>query len=179
MREREREYCISVCIWLYSLCNIYVQQPARLEVEQRVGVSCVSSGPVFCRVSLDRGGYVPGETIGISATVSNRSKVCICVFSSSLITTSHNMHSWQNSVKPHSYIHHFAFASSIIWIYFSIIQIIIIIIFFTLLKNDFQFSHFLLCSKWIFNFHIFYSARNQFSIFICLPICKIIIQYEN
>lgn len=51
------------------------QQPARLEVEQRVGVSCVSGGPVFCRVSLDRGGYVPGETIGISATVSNRSKV--------------------------------------------------------------------------------------------------------
>lgn len=26
-------------------------------------------------MSLDRGGYVPGETIGISATVSNRSKV--------------------------------------------------------------------------------------------------------
>ncbi|XP_053592813.1 arrestin domain-containing protein 4 isoform X4 [Microplitis demolitor] len=52
-------------------------QPARLEVEQRVGVSCVSSGPIFCRVSLDRGGYVPGETIGISATVSNRSKFVI------------------------------------------------------------------------------------------------------
>lgn len=51
------------------------QQPARQEIEQRVGVSCVSGGPVFCRVSLDRGGYVPGETIGISATVSNRSKV--------------------------------------------------------------------------------------------------------
>lgn len=43
-------------------------------MEQHVGVSCVSGGPVFCRVSLDRGGYVPGESIGISATVSNRSK---------------------------------------------------------------------------------------------------------
>lgn len=44
-----------------------------------MGVSCVSGGPVFCRVSLDRGGYVPGETIGISATVSNRSKVYIVI----------------------------------------------------------------------------------------------------
>ncbi|XP_063980587.1 arrestin domain-containing protein 4 isoform X3 [Diachasmimorpha longicaudata] len=62
-------------------------QPARLEVEQRVGVSCVSGGPVFCRVSLDRGGYVPGETIGISATVSNRSKVTMKSTKASLTET--------------------------------------------------------------------------------------------
>jgi Arrestin (or S-antigen), C-terminal domain len=32
---------------------------------------------VLCRVALDRGGYVPGETIGITALVHNRSKVTI------------------------------------------------------------------------------------------------------
>lgn len=37
----------------------------------------MNSGPVSCRVSLDRGGYVAGETIGISATIVNKSKVTI------------------------------------------------------------------------------------------------------
>lgn len=54
-----------------------LQQPFRCEIEHKLGVSCVNSGPVVCRVSLDRGGYVPGETIGISATVENHSKVTI------------------------------------------------------------------------------------------------------
>lgn len=54
-----------------------MQQPFRCEIEHKLGVSCVNSGPVICRVSLDRGGYVPGETIGISATVENHSKVTI------------------------------------------------------------------------------------------------------
>ena len=31
----------------------------------------------MCRVALDRGGYVPGETIGISACVHNKSRVTI------------------------------------------------------------------------------------------------------
>lgn len=31
----------------------------------------------MCRVALDRGGYVPGETIGISASVHNKSRVTI------------------------------------------------------------------------------------------------------
>lgn len=46
-------------------------------MEHKLGVSCVSSGSVVCRVSLDRGGYVPGETIGISATVHNKSSVTL------------------------------------------------------------------------------------------------------
>jgi hypothetical protein len=38
-------------------------------------------------VSLDRGGYVPGESIGISATVSNRSKVTMKSTKASLTET--------------------------------------------------------------------------------------------
>jgi len=58
-------------------CLLSFQQPFRCEIEHKLGVSCVGSGPVLCRVALDRGGYVPGETIGISATVRNRSGVTI------------------------------------------------------------------------------------------------------
>lgn len=53
------------------------QQPFRCEIEHKLGVSCMGSGPVLCRVALDRGGYVPGETIAISATIRNHSRVTI------------------------------------------------------------------------------------------------------
>lgn len=33
-------------------------------MEHKFGVSCVGSGAVVCKVTLDRGGYVPGESIG-------------------------------------------------------------------------------------------------------------------
>ncbi|XP_076261149.1 arrestin family protein Vdup1 isoform X2 [Rhynchophorus ferrugineus] len=49
----------------------------KCEVEHKFGVSCVGSGAVVCRVTLDRGGYVPGESIGVSASVSNRSRITI------------------------------------------------------------------------------------------------------
>ncbi|XP_019753613.1 arrestin domain-containing protein 4-like isoform X2 [Dendroctonus ponderosae] len=49
----------------------------RCEVEHKFGVSCVGSGAVICKVTLDRGGYVPGESIGVSASVSNRSRLTI------------------------------------------------------------------------------------------------------
>ncbi|PNF35522.1 hypothetical protein B7P43_G04101 [Cryptotermes secundus] len=62
-------------------------QPFRCEIEHKLGVSCVNSGPVVCRVALDRGGYVPGETIGISATVYNKSRVTIKGTKASLTET--------------------------------------------------------------------------------------------
>ncbi|XP_039275905.1 WD repeat and FYVE domain-containing protein 3 [Nilaparvata lugens] len=62
-------------------------QPFRCEIEHKLGVSCVNSGPVVCRVSLDRGGYVPGETIGITAVVSNQSKVTIKATKAALTET--------------------------------------------------------------------------------------------
>ncbi|XP_066158810.1 arrestin domain-containing protein 4 isoform X2 [Euwallacea fornicatus] len=49
----------------------------RCEVEHKFGVSCVGSGSVVVKVALDRGGYVPGESIGVSASVMNRSRVTI------------------------------------------------------------------------------------------------------
>ncbi|XP_044256891.1 arrestin domain-containing protein 17 isoform X2 [Tribolium madens] len=49
----------------------------RCEVEHKFGVSCVGSGSVVCKVTLDRGGYVPGESIGVTASIYNRSRVTI------------------------------------------------------------------------------------------------------
>lgn len=40
-------------------------------------MGCLGSGILECHVSLNRGGYVPGESIGINARVVNRSKVMI------------------------------------------------------------------------------------------------------
>ena len=40
-------------------------------------MTCLTTGPVTCRVRLDRGGYVPGEAINIWATIDNQSKVAI------------------------------------------------------------------------------------------------------
>lgn len=60
-----------------NLESSVLSQAFRCEVEHKLGVSCIGSGPVICRVSLDRGGYVPGESIGVSARVHNRSRVVI------------------------------------------------------------------------------------------------------
>lgn len=42
-----------------------------------MGLACVGGGLVKCRVALDRGGYVPGESISITAHVSNGSNVTV------------------------------------------------------------------------------------------------------
>lgn len=64
-----------------------ISQPFQCEIEHNLGVSCVNSGPVICSVSLDRGGYVPGETVGISAHVQNHSKITIKETKASLTET--------------------------------------------------------------------------------------------
>lgn len=46
-------------------------------MEHKFGISCLNSGPVLCKVSLNHGGYVPGETILVSARIRNRSKIHI------------------------------------------------------------------------------------------------------
>lgn len=53
------------------------QKPFKCDIEHRLGVSCVGGGIVKCAVSLDRGGYVPGESISVSAFVANNSKITI------------------------------------------------------------------------------------------------------
>lgn len=61
----------------YIIAPFWFQQDFRCEMEHRIGVRCVGGGAVMCKVSLDRGGYVPGESIGISATVQNNSRITI------------------------------------------------------------------------------------------------------
>ena len=56
--------------------NIF-QQPFHCEIEHKLGMTCLTTGPVTCRVRLDRGGYVPGEAINIWATIDNQSQVTI------------------------------------------------------------------------------------------------------
>ena len=57
--------------------DISVQQPFHCEIEHKLGMTCLTTGPVTCRVRLDRGGYVPGEAINIWATIDNQSKVTV------------------------------------------------------------------------------------------------------
>ena len=53
-------------------------------------MTCLTTGPVTCRVRLDRGGYVPGEAINIWATIDNQSKVTIKGTRSCLTEVSEN-----------------------------------------------------------------------------------------
>lgn len=62
---------------IYKLKYLLFQQPFKCDIDHRLGVACVGGGIVKCRVALDRGGYVPGENIIISALISNGSKVTI------------------------------------------------------------------------------------------------------
>lgn len=54
-----------------------MQQPFHCEIEEKVGIPCLTAGTILCRIRLDRGGYVPGENICIFATIDNSSKVTI------------------------------------------------------------------------------------------------------
>ena len=67
--------------WLTIQKSLYhinrFQQPFHCEIEHKIGLTCVTNGPVTCRVRLDRGGYVPGEAISIWATITNNSSVTI------------------------------------------------------------------------------------------------------
>ncbi|KAF0290747.1 Arrestin domain-containing protein 17 [Amphibalanus amphitrite] len=64
-------------------------QPFHCEIEHKLGLTCMTSGPVQCRVRLDRGGYVPGETIGVWATIDNQSRVTIKKTAACLSETIH------------------------------------------------------------------------------------------
>lgn len=50
-------------------------------------MSCVGGGLVKCSVTLDRSGFVPGESISVSAYVSNGSKVTIKATKAALTET--------------------------------------------------------------------------------------------
>ncbi|XP_072947262.1 arrestin domain-containing protein 4 isoform X2 [Epargyreus clarus] len=48
-----------------------------LSVEHKLGVGCVGGGAVACSVALDRGAYVPGQSIALSAHLANHSRTAI------------------------------------------------------------------------------------------------------
>lgn len=55
-----------------------LQQPFYCEAEEKISSNtCSSSGLISCRVRLDRGGFVPGENIQVSASIENSSKFSI------------------------------------------------------------------------------------------------------
>ncbi|XP_054160628.1 arrestin domain-containing protein 4-like [Oppia nitens] len=62
-----------------------LSQPFHAELEEKVGMSCMSTGKVMCRVRLDRGGYVPGESICIYAIIDNDSN-CVIKKSRAVLT---------------------------------------------------------------------------------------------
>ncbi|RWS13291.1 Arrestin domain-containing protein 3-like protein [Dinothrombium tinctorium] len=54
-----------------------LMQPFHCEIQEKVGIRCINRGVVNCRVRLDRGGYVPGESIKIYAYIENGSRATI------------------------------------------------------------------------------------------------------
>lgn len=62
-------------------------KPYRCDIEHKFRLGCFKSGPVRCFVVLDRGGYIPGEIITISAIIQNRSKVTIKATKAALTET--------------------------------------------------------------------------------------------
>lgn len=57
---------------------LWLQEPFRCDIDHSLSKAmCLGSGVVECQVCLDKGAYVPGETIEITATITNNSKVTI------------------------------------------------------------------------------------------------------
>ena len=53
---------------------LFPQQPCQIREDRNVGCLCCVSGPLSTIVYTDRGGYCPGESIGVSAVINNNSK---------------------------------------------------------------------------------------------------------
>jgi len=49
------------------------QQPCQISEDRNVGYLCCVSGPLSVTVYTDRGGYCPGESIGVSVVINNHS----------------------------------------------------------------------------------------------------------
>ncbi|XP_050423306.1 arrestin domain-containing protein 17 isoform X1 [Adelges cooleyi] len=58
--------------------SILSVEPFRCDIDHKLSKAmCLGSGQVECQVCLDKGAYVPGETVEITAIVTNNSKVTI------------------------------------------------------------------------------------------------------
>lgn len=58
---------------LTSVYLIPEQQPCQMSDNLYVGCLCCMSGPLSITLYTDRGGYCPGESIGVSAVINNQS----------------------------------------------------------------------------------------------------------
>jgi len=67
----------NIYLRINNVC-VLLQEPFRCDIDHKLSKAmCLGSGLVECQVCLDKGAYVPGETIEITATVTNNSKVTI------------------------------------------------------------------------------------------------------
>lgn len=67
----------NIYLSINNVC-VLLQEPFRCDIDHKLSKAmCLGSGMVECQVCLDKGAYVPGETIEITATVTNNSKVTI------------------------------------------------------------------------------------------------------
>lgn len=64
-----------------------LSQPFTCEVEHKLGVACMGGGYVICKVALNRGGFVPGESIALTAHIWNNSSMTIKGSTASLTET--------------------------------------------------------------------------------------------
>ena len=62
--------------------------PCQSQDEKTVCCLCCASGPIKASAQIDKGGYVPGETIWVSGFVENNSSREICDINAKLIQVS-------------------------------------------------------------------------------------------
>ena len=69
------EISLVIKLW-YETCLFFIppeQQPCQMSEDRNVGCLCCVSGPLSVTLYTDRGGYCPGESIGVSAVINNHS----------------------------------------------------------------------------------------------------------
>ena len=64
---------VVICILMIE-CQLVYQAPVHLQEDRQIGCLCCVSGTMTATAQTDRGGYCPGEIVGISVYVNNRSR---------------------------------------------------------------------------------------------------------
>lgn len=67
--------------------ELALASPFKCHIKHRLGVACFDYGAIDCNIVLDRGGYVPGENILVSGTVTNRSSIAMKMTRAVLVET--------------------------------------------------------------------------------------------
>lgn len=67
--------------------ELALASPFKCHIKHRLGVACFDYGSIDCNIVLDRGGYIPGENILVSGTVTNRSSIAMKMTRAVLVET--------------------------------------------------------------------------------------------